>query len=272
MQDQDTDERLIALAANGDRAAFERVLGRHAAGMLRLARAVTPDEATAADVVQEAWLSAYRAARTFRPEVASVRTWLFSIARHAAHRARRSMREQPVDGADDRPLSSLTAEAGWGAEELTSRLEDRERLARALASLAPDDLEVVLLRDLEGLSGEEAAQLLQLSLPALKSRLHRARLTLMAELRGSEGGVMENQRELGGFTCGQVLAVLGDYVDGDLAAGDRDRVDAHLRECAVCERFGGRYAHVVRTARVRLGSAPPVDPGQLERIRRALGG
>ena len=82
---------------------------------------------------------------------------------------------------------------------------------------------------------------------------------------------MESQRDLVGFTYGLVLAMLGDYVDDDVAAGDRARMDAHLRECTVCERFGGRYAGVVQAARARLGAAPAVDPAQLERIRRALG-
>jgi RNA polymerase sigma-70 factor (ECF subfamily) len=84
----------MARAATGDRAAFEQLLEQHASAVLRLARAMTPDEATAADVAQEAWLSAYKAAGTYyRPDVAPVRTWLFSIARNAARKARRSIRE-----------------------------------------------------------------------------------------------------------------------------------------------------------------------------------
>ena len=270
MQDHDLDKRLIARAAIGDRAAFEQLLEQHAPAVLRLARAMTPDEATAADVAQDAWLSAYKPAGTYRADVAPVRTWLFSIARNAARKARRSTREQHVEDTAETGLLQLGSDAGWGAEEATAGMEELERLMRALATLAPAELEVVLLRDLEGLSGEETAHLLELSLPAVKSRLHRARLTLMAAMRASDGGVMQNQRDFGGLTCGKVLAMLGDYVDGDVAAGDRARMDAHLRECTVCERFGGRYAGVVQAARARLGAAPAVDPAQLERIRRAL--
>jgi RNA polymerase sigma-70 factor, ECF subfamily len=271
VQDEIDDDLLIARAAGGDRAAFERLLDRHAPAMLRLARAVTPDDATAADVVQEASFAAYKSAGTYRPGVSSVRTWLFAIARNAARKVRRSMREEPMADADDTPLLELGVRAGWGADEATGRFEQHELLVRALATLAPDELELVLLRDIEGLSGEEAAQVLALRLPALKSRLHRARLRLMAAMRTAEGGVVENQQEKGGLACGQVLAVLGEYVDGELPAAARAQVDAHLRDCTVCERFGGRYASVVESARARLGAAPAVPAAHLDRIRRALG-
>lgn len=63
------------------------------------------------------------------------------------------------------------------------RAESREHLMRGLSSLAPDEREVLILRDLEGLSGEQTADILHLSLPAMKSRLHRARLRLSSALR-----------------------------------------------------------------------------------------
>jgi hypothetical protein len=107
-------------------------------------------------------------------------------------------------------------------------------------------------------------------LPAMKSRLHRARLRLLAAFRACEGGIVENEREVGGLTCSAVLAGLGDYVDGDTTPSETIHIDAHLRACSVCERFGGRYASIVHRARERLGAAPAVDELQLERIRALL--
>lgn len=270
------DDELIARACAGDRDAFASIVARHAGAVLRLARAMATDDATAEDVAQETFLNAFRAAATYRPGVASVRTWLFAIARNEARRARR-VREQPsvaVEAVDEEPLMALGLEAGWGhepAERALGRAEETERLAQALASLASEDREILVLRDLEGLSGEAVAELLALGLPATKSRLHRARLRLLAALRASEGGIVENERDVGGLTCGAVLARLGDYVDGDTSPSDTARIDAHLRGCSVCERFGGRYARVVHGARERLGVAPAVDDAQLARIRALLG-
>ena len=267
------DDDLIARAAAGDRDAFASVVDRHAPAVLRLARAMTHDDAAAEDIAQEAFLSAFRAAATYRRGVASVRTWLFAIARNQAKRARRT-REQPAPYVDDGPLMTLGLEAGWGQElpeQALGRAEETERLANALASLGPEDREILVLRDLESLGGDTVAELLGLTLPAMKSRLHRARLRLLAALRASEGGVVENEREVGGLTCSAVLARLGDYVDGDVPASEQAVIAAHLRGCSVCERFGGRYASAVHRARERLGAAPAVDEAQLARIRSLLG-
>ena len=66
-------------------------------------------------------------------------------------------------------------------------------------------------------------------------------------------------------------ACLGDYVDGDTTPAQTIHIDAHLRGCSVCERFGGRYSTVIHRARERLGAAPAVDELQLECIRALLG-
>ena len=81
----------------------------------------------------------------------------------------------------------------------------------------------------------------------------------MAAMRASEGGVVANQCDHEGLTCGDVLAKLGDYVDRDLAARERSRVDAHLRVCSVCERFGGRYAETVRRVRAEESALHPLS-------------
>lgn len=177
-----SDRDLIARAAEGDRRAFELLVERHAAAVLRLATAVSGDPVAAEDALQQTFLNAYRSASGFRGD-ASVRTWLLSIARHAAYRVRpRNEREELVE----EPLMKLGVDAGWGSpdpEAIAIAAERTGALREALSMLSPEDQEVLILRDLEGLRGAEAAELLDISERALKSRLHRARLRLAVVLR-----------------------------------------------------------------------------------------
>jgi RNA polymerase sigma-70 factor (ECF subfamily) len=180
--DPRTDEELIALSAAGDRRAFDRLVERHSAAVLRLTNVVTGDPMTAEDALQLAFLSAYRNAASFRSD-ASVRTWLFAIARNAALRLRSKRgREEIVE----EPLMELGLDAGWGSENpeaLAIAAEQGELLRRAMRSLSAEDQEVLILRDVEGLRGTETAEVLGIGEPALKSRLHRARLRLAGALR-----------------------------------------------------------------------------------------
>jgi RNA polymerase sigma-70 factor (ECF subfamily) len=264
------DVALLARTARGETEALGELARRHAPSVQRLARAITGDDAIAADVTQETFLAALRAAGDHRPEIATVRTWLFAIARNLARKSLRGART--AQGAE-RELIELGIAAGWGArdpERELARAEEADLLARAVASLSPADAEVLLLRDVEGLSGEEAARALELELPALKSRLHRARLRLLEEVRMRKATLSESEREVGGLRCSEVLARLSDYVDGELPGAERAAVEAHLRGCSVCERFGGRFAEMLRATREALGGTPALDEALLTRIRVRL--
>jgi RNA polymerase sigma-70 factor (ECF subfamily) len=182
--DTKDDLTLLQHAARGDEAAFERLMSRHEGAVHRFIRTLTPDTTSAEDALQETFLAAWRGASGFRGE-ASVRSWLFTIARHAAYRQGRRHVGEP--GPDDQtPLDELGVQAGWGQddpERATARREEHDAIERALAALMPEDRRVLVLRDLEQLSGEETAAILGLTLPALKSRLHRARLRFAARFR-----------------------------------------------------------------------------------------
>jgi len=165
-----------------NREAFDAQVVRHQASVFRLARLLTRSQADAQDVLQQTFLSAWRHRAQFRGE-ASVRTWLLTIARNIALTTRTQQSREPIDST---PLDDLGIRAGWGGpnpEDLAIRGERHERLTTAFARLSADDREILTLRDLEELSGDATAQLLGVSLPAMKSRLHRARLALAALVR-----------------------------------------------------------------------------------------
>ncbi|MDP1555058.1 MAG: sigma-70 family RNA polymerase sigma factor, partial [Hyphomonas sp.] len=129
------------------------LVARHQAAVFRFARAATGGPAAAEDVLQETFLAAWRAAGTFQGRSA-VRTWLLTIARNQAWHHRERAGRLP---ADDAPLPELGEAAGWGAEspeEAVLRSERHARLARALEALVPEEREVLVLRDLEEMTGE----------------------------------------------------------------------------------------------------------------------
>jgi RNA polymerase sigma-70 factor, ECF subfamily len=156
--------------------------------VLRYLRRLTRNEAEAEDLLQETLVDAFTHAASWRGD-GSRRAWLLGIARHRVLHARRGAlaAHQVAMDETERPLEVLGVEAGWGApvdpETLTVQLEERSLLEHALSALEPTSREVLTLRELEGLSGDETAQVLGLSLAAMKSRLHRARLELVAQVK-----------------------------------------------------------------------------------------
>jgi RNA polymerase sigma-70 factor, ECF subfamily len=182
-----SDEELLVRAARGEREAFTHLVASTRGPVYRLALAITGNTADAEDVLQETYLAAYRGAASFRGD-ASARTWLLTIARHHAWRIgkRRVQGAEPPSGWDAENLESLGLAAGWGSddpERIATRAQDRDMLLRAMARLPEDYREIISLRDLEGIAGDAVAHLMGLALPAMKSRLHRARLALAACLR-----------------------------------------------------------------------------------------
>jgi RNA polymerase sigma-70 factor, ECF subfamily len=176
------DARVLERAAAGDRHAFDEFVQRHAPAVLRYVRLRTTDPDAAEDALQETFIAAWRNAGSFRGD-GSARAWLLTIARNAVHRQYRRAAGEPEA---HEPLAALAVRAGWGRnpdDGWTEQLTARELIDRGFGRLSADEREILLLRDLEGFSTAELARLLQLSVPAGKSRLHRARLRFMESVR-----------------------------------------------------------------------------------------
>lgn len=176
------DRELMARVVQGDRSAFSALVARHRDLVWRSVRYRVADDTVGEDVLQETFLAVWRGARSYGGE-APVTAWLRGVARQQAARTWRRHVGEPstFDAVED-----LGGPAGWGSqnpEQAAQRAEDSAAVRQALAHLPEEDRVAIELRDLEGLSGPEAAAELGVSLDALKSRLHRARLRLMAELR-----------------------------------------------------------------------------------------
>jgi RNA polymerase sigma-70 factor (ECF subfamily) len=172
------DEVLVDRARHGDLGAFAQLVERHRAVVLRVAaRVVGPDEA--ADVSQDAFLRAFHRLDRFRGQ-GPFRAWLLRITHNAALSAlaRRPDPAPPPEVLEEQPAD----EARLPAARLEAR-ERRERLAGKLTLLRREHRVVLVLRDVEGLSYEEIAEVTEMPLGSVKGRLHRARGELIDLLR-----------------------------------------------------------------------------------------
>lgn len=201
MTDRPDDVELVERLKAGDQAAYAQLVDENAGRIYRLALRMMGNEADAEDVLQETFLSAFKAIDRFEAR-ASLSTWLYRIASNAA--LMRLRRKEPEQVSVDEPLErddgDLMPRQFFDfcclPEDDLLRVEAREEMIRAVEDLSPTLKSVFVLRDIEGLSTEETATALDLSISAVKSRLMRARLKLRDQLSVyfSQGPVITESR------------------------------------------------------------------------------
>jgi len=165
---------LVAAARDGDPDAFELLVRRHQGAVYGLALRMLGSEADAQDAAQDSLVQAWRALARFRGDSAFA-TWMYRIVTNrclnilAKRRPTDALSDDHVNARDD------PAEAALGRERMHA-------VAAAVLQLAPEQRAALVLREFQGLSYEEVAEVLGVSVAAVKGRIHRARLLLMEEL------------------------------------------------------------------------------------------
>jgi RNA polymerase sigma-70 factor (ECF subfamily) len=178
---------LVAQAKAGDQNAFSELVNRYERKIYRLAKNITRNDEDAEDVLQDAFLKAYTHLDNFKGD-SKFYTWIVRIAVNEALmrlRKRKTDRTVPLDEPVELGEETVAREiAVWedNPEAQYSQEEWRRILDEAVESLKPDFRTVFVLRDIEELSTEETAETLGISVPAVKSRLLRARLALRERL------------------------------------------------------------------------------------------
>ena len=178
---------LVSEAKAGSYAAFDELVNRYEKKIYRLGMNITGSPEDAEDVLQETFLKAFEHLTEFRAD-ARFYTWIVRIAVNEALmklRKRRASKEVPVeDSEDDEGAVTVREFADWkpNPEQQFARAELEEILRNAIRALPPSFRTVFYLRDVEDLSTEETADLLNLSVGAVKARLFRARLRLREDL------------------------------------------------------------------------------------------
>ncbi len=176
----ETDEALVLRYQRGDLAAFELLVDRHRAGVLRFLARFLQDRTRAEDLAQECWLRFIGAAPRWKPQ-ARFRTWLLAVARNlAADEARRMAhrRSSPLDDPPDRAVELLAP--GRSPEEAAFDLLIQPVLRAAIAGLPAEQREVFLLREYEGVPFAEIAEITGAPVPTVKSRMRYALEALRA--------------------------------------------------------------------------------------------
>lgn len=178
-----TDPELVTAAQQGDQAAFGALVEKYQAMAYSLAFRMLGDSEDAADAVQDAFLNAWRALGSFQGQSA-FSTWLYRLTsnacidflRRAKRRAAVSMTVTDED--EDAPHETEVPDERWSPERELERSEAHRAIHAGLAALSAEHREVLVLRELEGLSYQEIAQALGLEEGTVKSRIARARLAL----------------------------------------------------------------------------------------------
>jgi RNA polymerase sigma-70 factor (ECF subfamily) len=254
------DRTLIERAQSGDRRSLERLLEELAPLVHRFGLRMCRHEADAEDVLQDTLLSITQHLGQYAGR-SSLASWVFMLARTACARRRRGLKNRAPDGtvAPDEVASEGTPEQG------VERTEVRRALDDALGQVSEEHREILVLRDMEGLSSAEVADALGIGVAAVKSRLHRARGALRDSLRG----VLEPGAPPAQPGCPDILSAFSRKLEGELAAADCAAMEEHMASCASCK----AACSALRTALegCRSSAASPVSRRLQARIKAIVG-
>lgn len=208
--EQHTDEEVVLSVLAGETDRFEILMRRHNRRVYRAARAILRDDGEAEDVAQDAYVRAYQHLDQFAGR-ASFSTWLTRIVVHESlARVRRRARNEEIDAMDEARKNRIQALSTDANPETNASAAELRRLLEAAIDALPDSYRhVFVLRDVEEMSTQEAAECLGLSEDNVKMRLHRARAQLRRELYTRVGAGSTSAFQFLGERCdGMVVAVM----------------------------------------------------------------
>jgi RNA polymerase sigma-70 factor (ECF subfamily) len=187
-----TDDELVERARQKDFAAFETLLSRYEDKVFRLAYRIVRNETDAKEILQETFVSIWRKLDTFKGD-SQFGSWVYRIATNAALMRLRTQRRHPEVSTEELPIGYLDnygvpppSGENWSKrpdEQLQSH-ELRDHIQAAVDTLPDIYRTVFIIRDVEGMSTEETADILGISIPTVKTRLHRARIALRDAIGG----------------------------------------------------------------------------------------
>jgi RNA polymerase sigma-70 factor, ECF subfamily len=262
------DEALMEAAQGGDGEALDSLLRQYQPQIFRFGMKMCRDPEDARDVLQETLFAAARTLHGFRG-ASSLTTWLYTIARSFCIKSRRRSVFAPevVSLESEATLARAATDTAPDPERALAGREIAAVLESAIAALEPEHREVLLLRDVEGLSAAEVAEVTGISVAAVKSRLHRARVSVrdrVAPLLVPAAAPTEARRCI----CPDVVDLLSRHLEGEIGPGTCAEMERHVAGCPRCQAACDSLRQTLRLC----GATPTPDvPKSLqESIRQGI--
>jgi RNA polymerase sigma-70 factor (ECF subfamily) len=266
-----TDEELLEAARAGDRGALGELLERHERRVYRFGLKMCRDPEDAKDVLQETLIAVARNVKDFRG-ASSVSTWLYTIARSFCIKKRRRSKfapeqEESLEATLPGSEARQVADPGRPPDESLAGRQVEAALDAAIAGLEPMYRDVLVLRDVEGLTAPEVADVMGLTIEAVKSRLHRARVAVreaVAPVLGIPGAA----EAAVGQTCPDILQLFSRHLEGEISSSVCADLERHLTSCEACR---SRCDSLRKTLALCRSTAPTDVPEPVQAsVRKAL--
>ncbi|HEX2881789.1 MAG TPA: sigma-70 family RNA polymerase sigma factor [Polyangiaceae bacterium] len=266
---QPSDDQLLVAAQAGDRPALEQLLERLQGKVYGFGLRMCRNPEDAQDVLQDTLLAMARGVREFRRE-SSVATWLYSIARSYCLKKRRKSKFAPPShlslNDDTTPGMDNLIDTGPPPDDAAASRQVERALQRAIDQLDPAYREVLLLRDVEGLTAPEVAEVVGISIDAVKSRLHRARRAVRDQVAPLLP--VAASAPATASTCPDVLQLFSQRLEDDISPQACDEMQQHLEACARCR---GACASLRETlALCSAATATPIPGAVEQQVRKAV--
>lgn len=262
------ERRLLGAAKSGDAVALRRVLQLVSGPVYRFGRTFCGNVQDAEEVLQDVMAALAGSLDQFRGD-STLTTWAYTVARNTCSRKRRRRSGEPrnIHSLEDESVRGAAHAVADGSDPptLLERGELREALQAAIAGLPRIQREVLLMRDVEGLSAKAVAKTLGITERAVKSRLHRARVALREVLQPV---VHDDDTDGTGRRCPNIVRMLSKFMEGELDSAVCARMELHVRGCRRCGAACDALQASLRSCR-RWGSAP-IPQDMRRRIREAI--
>jgi RNA polymerase sigma-70 factor (ECF subfamily) len=277
-----SDVTLLERARAGDRRALEALLSRHQRRVYRFGLKMCRDPEDAKDVLQETLLAVARNVKDFRG-ASSVSTWLYTIARSFCIKKRRRSKfapeqEESLDARGPGLEARQIEDPMRGPEDELAGRQIESALERAIGGLEPMYREVLVLRDVEGLTAPEVAEVMGLTVEAVKSRLHRARVAVreavapllgVPEPAGAPSPASPAPAPAAvAAACPDIVQLFSEHLEGEISASVCADMEQHLARCPACQ---SKCDSLQKTlALCKAAPLPDVPQAVQADVRRAL--